>query len=119
MAAGGVEGRGQDREGYKETDRNRDWQCDAHSTRDRHRDHASDRARDDNMQTGMPSQQRNHVNELGKQIFCISDAREVFGGRDGPDRQQDRRKVRLEDRDSNSLRAPYTCSERLLTLQTQ
>ena len=29
------------------------------------------------------------------------------------------RKDRLEDRDSNSLRAPYTCSERLLTLQTQ
>jgi hypothetical protein len=40
----------------------------------------------------------NHVNYLNKQILNNSDTRELFGGRDGPDRQTDRGKNSDEER---------------------
>jgi hypothetical protein len=79
-----------ERDRYNEGDRSRGWQCDTDSARDRDRDRGSD------------NKLFNHVNELNKQILNKSDTRELFRGRDGPDRQKDRGKCSGEDRGSDS-----------------
>ena len=99
--SGGDEERGRERDRYDERDRSRGWQCDADSARDRDRDRASDRERE-YTQTWRPSKLFNHVNDLNKQILNKSDTRELFRGRDGPDRQNERGKYSGEDRGRDS-----------------
>jgi phosphatidate phosphatase PAH1 len=88
--SGGDEERGRERDRYNERDRSRGWQCDTESARDRDWDRSSD------------SKLFNHVNELNKQILNKSDTRELFRGRDGPDRQKDRGKDSGEERRRDS-----------------